>query len=223
MMEVATPYRATNQRCDVLGSGGIRLSCWASPASGCWLGLFPRLRGPDAFAASRRALFTLPWKCDNSFFSPFYNPSPLGCGLTVFCFSSPRLLRLPVCEPSAKDSPAPSLLGVRALASPVVLSFAGAAAAAAQTIWCLTASQLSTPLWGVAVKLPALAVSLPSSCRKLLLEVAMQELQSPEIAALPPRAFWSYYCFKRWFIISIIVSCFPFINRNVSTFAATSL
>lgn len=112
-------------------------------------------------------LFILPWKHQNlSFFfmtliiSP-PSPSFLSLLTAVWPRSASPFFYLCTYEPLAKDSPTPLLAGSASFSR--VHSFAGAAAA--QTIWFLTAAQLSAPLHGGAVNLPALLFVPPAeSC-----------------------------------------------------------
>lgn len=142
-------------------------------------------------------------------------PQTLGSGLGMFYCSCLQLTHLCVHKPLTKGSPAPSLW--RALASAAVPSFAGAGAVA-QTIWFLTASQLSAPRCRVAVKLAAPVVSLHSACRKLLLEVVIPELphRLQKYLLYPCVPFLNHTALKvSLFLLLITVSCFSFINPNI--------
>lgn len=127
-----------------------------------WLCLLLALWVLDAF------LFILPWKHQNLFFffcvcdfDHLFPPLFLSLLAAVWPRSTSPFFYLRIHEPLAKDSQPPLLAGSSSFSR--VHSFAGAAAA--QTIWFLTAAQLSAPFHSGAVNLPALLFAPPAeSC-----------------------------------------------------------
>lgn len=117
-----------------------------------------------------------PGKCEN-FFTPLYNLSPLSQPHSVLAVlwarSAAPVFNFFVLTAFSGGSPSPL-----PMASTGSAAFPSSAepGAVAQTIWFLTASQLSAARCRVAVKLTASVVSLHPACRMLLLEVVILEL-----------------------------------------------
>lgn len=159
-----------------------RVSLGSRCCAGCLLPLVPGywsawyMWSPSAYP---------PWKVGNIFFfffclfvipllylSPTVSWQWSGNVLLLLSLTSACGIHRPLVESAPSPLPVAS---TRVLVSDAVPSFAGAGAVA-QTIWFLTASQLSAPCCRVAVKLTAPVVSLHSACRNPLLEVVRPEL-----------------------------------------------
>lgn len=157
-MELATLHRITEQQRGTLRNGALLLFAGQAVR---WLCLLLALWVLDAF------LFILPWKHQNLFFfcvcdfDHLFPPLFLSLLAAVWPRSTSPFFYLRIHEPLAKDSQPRLLAGSASFSR--VHSFAGAAAA--QTIWFLTAAQLSAPFHSGAVNLPALLFAPPAeSC-----------------------------------------------------------